>query len=124
MELLTISELIIFGFAAWRLSEFFITDDGPMNVFEKIRNSADVYYGEFFEEEGDYNFWGRLLTCHYCLGIYSAAFVVLLSVVSIIPALIIIVNILAVSAIPPLIAEVIEFIKSYNSVTAEDEVDG
>lgn len=53
--------LIISALAVWRLTHLLAAEDGPWDVFVRIRRKI-----------GD-GFWGWLLDCFYCLSLWIAA---------------------------------------------------
>jgi hypothetical protein len=50
--------------AAWRLANLLIDEDGPFNVFEHLRDVL-IPPGEIV------GFFPQLLTCVYCLSLYT-----------------------------------------------------
>ena len=68
--------LIAISLATARIVRFLIVDKGPFNLFVKVREAAGIY--EWVDKDGndirrvkDW-FWGGLLDCHWCLGIWAA----------------------------------------------------
>ena len=59
--------------ATFRLARLFVVDDGPDDVFLKLRVWAGVYD---IGQNGEPSRWaGRLLSCQFCVGIWCAMFV-------------------------------------------------
>ena len=63
MDLLIV---IICGLAGWRLASLFISEDGPLSVFERFRKFIGIKSGPII------GFLPTLFSCIYCLSIYSA----------------------------------------------------
>ena len=58
--------------ATYRLAQLFTIDDGPHDIFFRLRAWAGVYvYGEDGRPATN---WGRLWACPYCVGMYAALF--------------------------------------------------
>ncbi|WP_136806819.1 DUF1360 domain-containing protein [Desulfosediminicola flagellatus] len=53
--------LVISTLAVWRITHLLYEEDGPWNIFVRLRLRA----GE--------GFWGELLDCFYCLSVWVAA---------------------------------------------------
>ena len=53
--------LVIGILVVWRISHLFFGEDGPGDIFVRLRRAA----GE--------GFWGKLLDCFYCLSVWVAA---------------------------------------------------
>ena len=58
---MSITSLTIAVLATWRLTHLLWGEDGPWDLFVRLRRAA----GE--------GFWGRLLDCFYCLSLWTAA---------------------------------------------------
>lgn len=58
------------GLACYRLARLLATEDGPADVFIKLRSAAGVY--DFGADGRPATPLGRLLECPYCLGMWIA----------------------------------------------------
>lgn len=72
--------------AVWRICSLILEEDGPFEIFKRLRNYFHVYHWDDFSlneqrgfllsgySEGDIitdgDFFGELLTCHWCLSIW------------------------------------------------------
>lgn len=65
-------ELIILGLATWRISYMLVGEQGPYNIFEKLRHKVGV---EYLDDGTPYirNTWGELFTCMWCMSIWIGA---------------------------------------------------
>lgn len=70
------SDLLVLGFAAYRLTQLITQDEGPFGLFLRLRAMLGAYdYNSFgIPETG----LGRAISCPYCVGIYAAALMLLL----------------------------------------------
>jgi hypothetical protein len=59
--------------ACYRLTRLIVFDDGPFDVFAKLRVWAGVY--DYASNGRQATQLGRLLGCPYCTGMYAAALV-------------------------------------------------
>jgi Protein of unknown function (DUF1360) len=50
--------LVLAVLATWRVTHFFVNEDGPWEVVTRLRRRA----GE--------SFWGRLMDCFYCVSVW------------------------------------------------------
>lgn len=66
-------DLIIICFATVRLTNLFMYDSGPYDIFEKLRQWAGIIDGSLYLD-GKYSLIGNILICHYCTSIYMAIF--------------------------------------------------
>jgi hypothetical protein len=55
---MTLVELIVGVLAVWRLTHLFQAEDGPWELFVRLRQIAGS------------GFWGQLLDCFYCLSLW------------------------------------------------------
>jgi hypothetical protein len=58
---LSIPSILVGVLAVWRITHLFWGEDGPGDIFVRIRRIAG------------HGFWGRLLDCFYCLSLWVAA---------------------------------------------------
>lgn len=86
---ITFLHLILLSLATCRLSIMFVNEDGPMNVFKKIREWADIQeivlpngYTERFIIDEDENLIGGILSCTWCASVWFSAFLILLYLLS------------------------------------------
>jgi hypothetical protein len=70
-------ELLISSLAVWRISSLLVREDGPVDVFAKLRTFMGVRYDEYSVPYGT-NVIGSLLLCVWCTSIWVAFFVALL----------------------------------------------
>ena len=64
--------------ACFRLGELFAFDEGPLRVFERLRFALGA--NDYDMKGRPESAWGRFISCPYCLGIWFAAFLVVLVV--------------------------------------------
>ena len=72
-------DFVILSLAVYRLSVFFIYDDGPFDVFQRLRERVGILYydnGDVIEES--YKGFAGLLSCIYCLSVWWSLLLVLL----------------------------------------------
>lgn len=68
-------EFIVCCLAVWRLSSLFIHEDGPWNMFQRIREWAGIVH----DENGvpwivPGSFFAQLLSCVWCISVWFGAF--------------------------------------------------
>lgn len=77
--------LVLLALATFRVSMLITKEDGPFHIFRNLR----VYYGRQASKQDTYTpireFIAELLSCPYCLSIYTAVFLYIMFYVSIIP---------------------------------------
>lgn len=61
---------LLAALACYRLSQFLGLDDGPWDVMQIIRERLGAY--KLGPEGVPVTWWGYLLRCPYCLGLYTA----------------------------------------------------
>jgi hypothetical protein len=59
-KLLSLPYLFVLVLAVWRITHLFWGEDGPVNIFVRMRAAAGQ------------GFFGRLLDCFYCLSVWIA----------------------------------------------------
>lgn len=74
-----IDKTLLLILAAWRISCLFVYEDGPFDVFQRIRDAVGIHYDEFGSIVAD-GFLASLFSCMYCLSIWVGLFIVLLFV--------------------------------------------
>jgi len=55
--------------ATWRVAVMFYMEAGPKDVFERLRYRSGVY-----KEEQYRGFWGKQLSCFWCISLWAGAF--------------------------------------------------
>ena len=71
MNLENYLDLIVFGLATWRISTMLINEDGPFDVFFRIR-----------EWTGDEGFFADLFSCVWCMSVWVAIFLILSAIMN------------------------------------------
>ena len=64
-------DVIILGLSTWRISSMFINEDGPFDIFFRIR-----------EWIGDEGFFAGLFSCVWCLSVWVAIFLTLSAIMN------------------------------------------
>jgi hypothetical protein len=77
--------------ATWRLASLLVDEDGPFEVFAKLRDFVGVQYDAYSQPRGT-NEVSKALTCIWCTSVWTALFI------AIIRRKVSIVNVLAWSA--------------------------
>lgn len=67
--------------ATWRISSLLVYEDGPFEIFERLRHRAGVVYNEHSQREGT-NDLAKGLTCLWCVSVWVSAFWVVLLALS------------------------------------------
>lgn len=75
-------ELVIRGFAVWRLTHMLMLETGPWRVFTGLRSLCGIRH----DDSGEPIAWpdgfiGELLGCHWCWSVWVAALVLALPLV-------------------------------------------
>lgn len=78
MDTITLFILIL---ATWRISSLLVYEDGPFEIFERLRQRAGVVYNAHSQREGT-NELARALTCLWCVSVWAGAFWVALLALS------------------------------------------
>ena len=65
-----LSNLVIRGFAAWRLAHMFVYESGPFSLFVKLREATGIEH----DEQGAQIKWPdeSVLHCVWCLSVWFA----------------------------------------------------
>jgi len=68
--------LILYILAVWRLSSLLVREEGPGDIFGKLRSKAGVKYDAHSRPYGE-NFLAKLLSCVLCVSLWiSIIFVI------------------------------------------------
>ena len=65
--------ILILSLIVYEVTDLLVTQDGPYNVFEKIRNYFNVY-----DTSGEYHLVGSILSCPYCTQVWVTLLISLL----------------------------------------------
>lgn len=73
--MITWIELVIFGLATWRVSSLIVDEDGPFDIFLRIRKLAGIVH----DENGKplmipERFFSKLLSCVWCASVWVGFF--------------------------------------------------
>jgi hypothetical protein len=63
---MTILEFLVLTLATWRISSILVEEDGPFEVFDKLRHKLGVRYDEHSYPYGE-NELAKTLTCIWCV---------------------------------------------------------
>jgi hypothetical protein len=63
--------LIVAAIATWRLSNLFVHEDGPLDVFRKLRDVLGAYI--LGDDDQPLTTLGRLFSCVWCLSVWIGA---------------------------------------------------
>lgn len=65
--------LIIYALAVWRLSRLLVKEDGPYEIFRRLRIRSGIEYAQFDRDAiASWPDWNPL-TCMCCTSVYTAA---------------------------------------------------
>lgn len=70
-------EILLSSLAVWRISSLLVREDGPGDVFAKLRTITGVRYDEYSSPYGT-NFLSSLLSCVWCTSVWVALIVAIL----------------------------------------------
>lgn len=73
MDLFITFQFIILALATWRVSHLLTYEDGPFNIFQKLRTFVGI--SEELDEHDNYSFFAKLLSCLKCNSIWVGAIV-------------------------------------------------
>jgi hypothetical protein len=65
-------EFLIVALAVWRVTSLLVNEDGPFDIFEKVRFFVGVRWDEHSEKYGK-NVLGEAFTCVWCLSVWTSA---------------------------------------------------
>jgi hypothetical protein len=68
--------LVILGLATWRVSSLFVNEQGPFNMFVKIRELAGIqhYPEDFSIVQIPDRLFAQILSCVWCMSMYVGIF--------------------------------------------------
>lgn len=79
---MTVADIFLLSLATWSVANIVVNEDGPYEVFPKVRHVVGVRYDEHSNPVMPANphrrFLASILTCTYCLGVWVAIFFTLL----------------------------------------------
>lgn len=67
-----IARVIALGLICWRLTSLLVEEDGPLDIFAKLRRFIGVYYDEMSVKQGK-NVIAKGLLCVWCTSIWVAS---------------------------------------------------
>lgn len=63
-------ELVSIALAVWRISSILVREEGPLDIFVRLRAFVGVKYDEYSQPYGG-NMFARLLTCIFCTSVWT-----------------------------------------------------
>lgn len=63
-----LEQALLIGLAGWRVAHLLVVEDGPFDIFEKIRQMVGIKSGEID------SFFGLLLSCMFCTTVWTCIF--------------------------------------------------
>lgn len=116
---MNLSDLLLCGLAAWRLASLLVNEDGPADVFYRLRALAGVETVQTVSEEHGLatgyvarNWFAQGLLCVWCVSVWTAAlFVCGMLAPATRPLTSVVVDILAVSAVAVMLHETVQRIR-------------
>lgn len=73
---MNIIHIVIMALASWRITSLFVDEDGPYDVFAKLRNKVGIKYDERSNEYSTSEL-SKFWMCTWCMSIAIAALVVI-----------------------------------------------
>ena len=70
-------KFLLSALAVWRLSSLLVREDGPLDVFLKIRSKAGVQFDEYSNPKVT-SVWSGILSCVWCCSVWVAFAVALI----------------------------------------------
>ena len=67
---MSLTNVIIYGMAVWRMASMLVNETGPWNMFLKLRYWAGIEHEGMIPD----NFFGGVLSCVWCTSIWIAFF--------------------------------------------------
>lgn len=74
--MLNITQLVVLSLATWRITNLLVHEDGPGDIFVKLRSFIGVRFDEHSNRYGT-NMVAQAFTCVWCLSIWIAAIMTL-----------------------------------------------
>ena len=72
---LTVTDLIIYGFAIWRVSNLLVEESGPYFIFRKIRELSGIRHdADGFAYHIPETFFAQVLSCVWCCSLWVGLF--------------------------------------------------
>lgn len=65
-------EFVVVALAVWRLSSLLVKEEGPLDMFVRLRKFVGVKYDEFSEPYGT-NLVSKIFACVWCMSIWLSA---------------------------------------------------
>lgn len=69
-------DFLVLGLATWRLTSLLVKEDGPWDLFARLRSSAGVKFDAHSEPYAE-TFFGSLLMCVWCTSVWVGGFLAL-----------------------------------------------
>jgi len=67
---MSLFDLVVLGLATYRVARLITVDEGPAQVFFRLRYRMGVY--DLGENGQPASAWGRAFECPHCIGVYVA----------------------------------------------------
>lgn len=83
-----ISIFLVLSLASTRISLLFVREDGPFDMFGRLRDYVGVQYDAMGQPYGE-TFFAKLLSCIYCTSVWVGVFFTILVVLNVNFALIV-----------------------------------
>ena len=77
---MSLPDLVVLSLATYRLARLIAVDEGPFQVFFRLRYLAGAY--DLGENGQPVSAWGRGISCPHCVGVYAALGLWLFSLLS------------------------------------------
>jgi hypothetical protein len=77
-------ELLIVSLAGWRIASLLVEENGPFEIFAKLRDVAGVQFDERGERYAN-NEFGKMLCCIWCTSVWTCA--AMLAMITVFPQL-------------------------------------
>lgn len=84
-------EVVIIGLAGWRIAAAFCYERGPWDVFLVLRGLAGIAANPDTGEPAEWEdtFWASLLSCVWCLSVWTCGAMALLWLLSPVPVVVV-----------------------------------
>ena len=70
---MTLTLIVLFGLATWRVSNLLVNEAGPFDMFTKIRECAGIEHLDGVPTIVPDKFFAQLLSCVWCASIWVGA---------------------------------------------------